>query len=47
MMRWASDLDPNVRRTASEGLRDIARKNPGKVLPVIEKLKTDNKIYVE
>jgi len=39
MICWADDSDPNVRRTASEGLRDVARKNPEKVLPIIEKLK--------
>jgi hypothetical protein len=26
MIRWAENSDPNVRRTASEGLRDVARK---------------------
>jgi 3-methyladenine DNA glycosylase AlkC len=27
MSLWAENINPNVRRTASEGLRDIARKN--------------------
>ncbi|RJS82580.1 hypothetical protein CW707_00595 [Candidatus Bathyarchaeota archaeon] len=47
MILWAEDKDtPNIRRTASEGLRDVARKNPEKILPVIEKIKTDNSRYV-
>jgi len=47
MLLWADHSDTNVRRTASEGLRDIARKNPGSVLPVIEKLKGDSNPYVK
>jgi len=46
MILWAEDKDPNVRRTASEGLRGVARKNQKKILPVIEKLKTDDSLYV-
>jgi 3-methyladenine DNA glycosylase AlkC len=47
MIRWADNGDPNVRRTASEGLRDIARKQPELVLPVIARLKTDPDLYVK
>ena len=47
MIRWADHSNPNVRRTASEGLRDLARKRPELVLPVIEKLKTDASRYVK
>ncbi|MFH1275570.1 MAG: DNA alkylation repair protein, partial [Candidatus Woesearchaeota archaeon] len=43
----ANDKDPNVRRTSSEGLRDVARKAPKKVLPIIEKLKKDDNLYVK
>jgi 3-methyladenine DNA glycosylase AlkC len=46
MMLWVEDKDPNIRRVASEGLRGVARRNPEKILPVIEKLKTDNTLYV-
>lgn len=42
MMMWAKDKDPNIRRVASEGLRAMARRNPEKILPVIEKLKTED-----
>ena len=47
MILWADHANPNVRRTASEGLRDVARKNPGVVLPVIAKLKADPNLYVK
>ena len=47
MILWAQHANPNVRRTASEGLRDIARKNPALVLPVIAKLKADPDLYVK
>jgi len=46
MILWAEDKDPNIRRVASEGLRGVARRNPEKILPVIEKLKTDDSLYV-
>lgn len=46
MIIWAEDKDANIRRTASEGLRGVARRDPEKTLPVIEKLKTDNSLYV-
>src|SRR5687768_14516976 len=39
MILWADHQDPNVRRTASEGLRSVARKQPELVLPVITRLK--------
>jgi 3-methyladenine DNA glycosylase AlkC len=47
MMQWADDANPNVRRASSEGLRGIVRRNPDKVLPIIEKLKTDDNLYVK
>ena len=47
MILWASHPNPNIRRTASEGLRDVARKNPEIVLPVIVKLRDDPNIYVK
>ena len=47
MILWADDSDPNVRRTASEGLRDVARKTPELALPVIAKLKADPDLYVK
>ena len=46
MMLWTEDKDPNIRRAASEGLRSVTRTNPEKILPVIEKLKTDDSLYV-
>jgi 3-methyladenine DNA glycosylase AlkC len=47
MSLWAEDANPNVRRTASEGLRDIARKKPELILPILEKLKCDSNTYVK
>jgi 3-methyladenine DNA glycosylase AlkC len=47
MIRWTDHSNPNVRRTASEGLRDVARKDPKLVLPVVEKLKADPNLYVK
>jgi 3-methyladenine DNA glycosylase AlkC len=47
MILWADHANPNVRRTASEGLRDVARKRPELVLPVIAKLKADPDLYVK
>jgi len=47
MILWADHPNPNVRRAASEGLRNIARKTPELVLPVIAKLKGDPDIYVK
>lgn len=46
MIIWTHDKDPNIRRTASEGMRGVARRNPEKILPVIEKLKADDSLYV-
>lgn len=46
MIIWAEDKDANIRRVASEGLRGVARRNPEKILPVIDKLKTDESLYV-
>jgi 3-methyladenine DNA glycosylase AlkC len=47
MILWADHANPNVIRTASEGLRDVARKQPELVLPVIAKLKADPNLYVK
>ena len=47
MIIWAGDDDPNIRRVASEGLRGVARRNPEKILPIFEKLKTDDSLYVK
>ena len=47
MTHWADNDDPNVRRTASEGLRFVARRDLEIVLPVITKLKADPNIYVK
>jgi 3-methyladenine DNA glycosylase AlkC len=47
MIRWTDHSNPNVRRTSSEGLRDVARKDPKLVLPVVEKLKADPNLYVK
>lgn len=46
MLNWSREGNPNVRRTASEGLRHIARKQPATVLPVLEHLKGDSSLYV-
>ena len=46
MIIWSDEKDPNMRRASSEGLRGVARRNLKKILPVIEKLKTDNSLYV-
>ena len=46
MLIWSKDPNPNVRRTASEGLRDVARKHAVQVLPILENLKTDANLYV-
>src|SRR3989442_15905016 len=42
---WADHPNPNVRRTAKEGLRDVARKKPKGVLAVIAKPKADPNLY--
>jgi len=47
MIIGAGNKDPNIRRAASEGLRGAARRNQEKILPVIERLKTDNSLYVK
>lgn len=47
MLIWADDKNPNIRRATSEGLRGVARRSPEKVLSVIEKLKTDDSLYVK
>src|SRR2546423_12637430 len=46
MLTWSKDRDQNVRRTASEGLRHVARKCQADILPVLENLKTDSSLFV-
>lgn len=55
MMRWAASENEHVRRLASEGCRPRLpwamalpefRKNPGQVLKILEKLKSDESEYV-
>ena len=46
MGRWATNADANIRRTASEGLRHVARTAPANVVPVIEALRGDSELYV-
>lgn len=56
MHGWADDKNHHVRRLASEGSRprlpwsfklDAVIKNPALTLPILEKLKTDNELYVK
>ena len=47
MIFWADHPDQNVRRTASEGLRGVARRNPDLALPVLTKLRKDPNTYVK
>ena len=47
MLLWAEHPDPNIRRTASEGLRGVARRSPELALSVLTKLKSDPHIYVK
>jgi 3-methyladenine DNA glycosylase AlkC len=44
MIIWTEEKDPYIPRALSEGL--VARRNQAKILPVIEKLKTDESLYV-
>lgn len=55
MLTWAEDADPHVRRLASEGSRprlpwsfklDEVIKNPTSTVPILNKLKTDESLYV-
>lgn len=46
MQDWASEGSPNIKRVSIEGLRHIARNDPKKVRPVLEKLKTEENLYV-
>jgi 3-methyladenine DNA glycosylase AlkC len=46
MLSWSKHRNPNVRRTASEALRHVARKRPANVLPVLENLINDSSLYV-
>ncbi len=55
MGQWAEDKDPHVRRLASEGSRprlpwsfklDNVIKDPQLTLPILEKLKSDEELYV-
>jgi 3-methyladenine DNA glycosylase AlkC len=45
--RMARDVDPNVRRAASEGLRGLVKKAPEEVRTVLEILKADPDRYVQ
>lgn len=45
--RWARDLDPNVRRAASEGLRNLVQRDPEKVRGVLHALRADPDRYVQ
>ncbi len=47
LLSWVKSSDPNTRRCASEGLRDVIRKDPSIVTPVIEGLNTDDNLYVK
>lgn len=55
MLDWAGDTDPHVRRLASEGCRPrlpwalalpLFKADPAPILPVLERLKTDESEYV-
>lgn len=46
MHKWATDMDANIRRTASEGLRHLARNSPATIAPVLELLHGDPELYV-
>jgi 3-methyladenine DNA glycosylase AlkC len=55
MKKWAGDKNPHVRRLASEGSRprlpwsfklEAVVKNPALTLPILERLKTDDELYV-
>ena len=47
MTGWVENNDANIRRTSVEGLRVVARKDLQTVLPVLEKAKTDDNLYVK
>ncbi len=47
MEEWARSLDANIRRTSIESLRYVCRLDPEAVLPILERLKSDNALYVE
>lgn len=44
--KWARARDPNVRRSASEGLRGLVQRDPEGVRPVLEALREDSALYV-
>jgi 3-methyladenine DNA glycosylase AlkC len=46
LLRWGRDQDANLRRAASEGLRDLARQRPEAVIGVLELLRSDPSLYV-
>ncbi len=46
LKQWAHDPDANIRRAASEGLRNVARKCPEALVAVLELLRTDASLYV-
>ena len=43
---WAEDDDPNIRRAASEGLRNLVQRDPHGVRPILEHLRQDRALYV-
>jgi 3-methyladenine DNA glycosylase AlkC len=47
MISWADDKDPNIRRCASESLREIARRDLSAVVPILTKLNGDDNLYVK
>ena len=46
MGKWAGDPDPNIRRAASESLRGLARCDPARILPILDRLNDDESLYV-
>jgi 3-methyladenine DNA glycosylase AlkC len=46
MLRWSSDVDPNIRRASCEGLRGLVRTSPEAVAPVLDALRADPSAYV-
>ena len=46
MEKWSSSGLERVGRTSIEALRGIAKKEPSKVIPFLEKLKDDRSLYV-
>jgi 3-methyladenine DNA glycosylase AlkC len=46
-LAWARDKDPNVRRAASEGLRNVVQREPARVRPILHALRGDPDRYVQ